>query len=484
MASSWSEKEVALWLQEQGFGEFEDAFVSNKIDGRAIVNLSKEDFDDLGVKLIGRRAALVAAIVECFGKCAASKVEAVPASYVTAEADDAHLAHERIKLFVGGLPESLSKETLHQELQQFAPVDEVIILLNPGTGTSKGSGFAFVVGKKNADALISAMRDRVVPSINKALKVDYALGEMDRLKLIRPFNSEVKLFIGNLPREYSREQLDDMLKKFKPKEIHCIPLKDGLNSKGSAFCMVSSMQVARQVIAELDGQYTIPGHESSFPVTVKVAESDQEKLLRKSWGGQGASIPMFQTQALTGSIGMNAMTMDPYFMMQQQQLQQQQLQQQQQLLQQQHYGGAAMGYDPMQQYSAAASGAYGPDHSQFPFNSSVMQPNMKLPGIGGGATHAGPPGANVFVFNLPLNLDEGALVQLFSRFGQIVSTRVCKDMTSRQSKGYGFVSFTQEQSALSACAALNGFVLGDKKLTVEIKDAGGRSRNSHRANPY
>jgi hypothetical protein len=154
MASSWSEKEVALWLQEQGFGEFEDAFVSNKIDGRAIVNLSKEDFDDLGVKLIGRRAALVAAIVECFGKCAASKVEAVPASYVTAEADDAHLAHERIKLFVGGLPESLSKEALQQELQQFTPVDEVIILMNPGTGTSKGSGFAFVLGKKNAEALM------------------------------------------------------------------------------------------------------------------------------------------------------------------------------------------------------------------------------------------------------------------------------------------------------------------------------------------
>jgi hypothetical protein len=40
----------------------------------------------------------------------------------------------------------------------------------------------------------------------------------------------------------------------------------------------------------------------------------------------------------------------------------------------------------------------------------------------------------VFVFNLPLNVDEAALVQMFSRFGQIVSTRVCKDITTRQSK--------------------------------------------------
>ena len=152
MTSSWSEQEVALWLQEQGFAEFEEAFVSNKIDGRAIVNLSKEDLEDLGVKLIGRRAALVAAIVECFGKCAANKVEAAPAAAWTA-ADD-YLANERIKLFIGGLTDSISKDMLQQELQQFAPVDEVIILLNPGTGTSKGSGFAFVVGKKNAEALM------------------------------------------------------------------------------------------------------------------------------------------------------------------------------------------------------------------------------------------------------------------------------------------------------------------------------------------
>jgi hypothetical protein len=47
-------------------------------------------------------------------------------------------------------------------------------------------------------------------------------------------------------------------------------MKEGI-SKGSAFCIVSSMQVARQVIAELDGQYTIPGFGSIAPVNVKVA---------------------------------------------------------------------------------------------------------------------------------------------------------------------------------------------------------------------
>ena len=166
MTSSWSEQEVALWLQEQGFGEFEDAFVSNKKDGRAIVNLSKEDLEDLGVKLIGRRAALVAAIVERFGRCAASKVAASSVSSVVAygQSDDSYLAQERIKLFIGGLTDGISKDMLHQELQQHAPVDEVIVLMNPSTGTTKGSGFAFVVGKKNADTLMYVPSPFPIPS--------------------------------------------------------------------------------------------------------------------------------------------------------------------------------------------------------------------------------------------------------------------------------------------------------------------------------
>lgn len=53
-------------------------------------------------------------------------------------------------------------------------------------------------------------------------------------------------------------------------DIHPIPVKEG-NSKGSAFCIVSSTQVARQVIAELDGKYTIPGFGGMAPVNVKVS---------------------------------------------------------------------------------------------------------------------------------------------------------------------------------------------------------------------
>ena len=62
-------------------------------------------------------------------------------------------------------------------------------------------------------------------------------------------------------------------------EIHAIPVKEGI-SKGSAFCIVSSMQVARAVIAELDGQYMVPGFGSVAPVNVKVHFLSQSVVLR------------------------------------------------------------------------------------------------------------------------------------------------------------------------------------------------------------
>ncbi len=195
----------------------------------------------------------------------------------------------------------------------------------------------------------------------------------------------------------------------------------------------------------------------------------------------------YQFHAQGGMAGMNAMGMDPYYMQQQQQ------QQQQQQHHQQQFGvhGATAGYDQMQQYAAAAGGVYGGDPSQYAYPSPAMgmaggMP-YKPPGIGGGVSHAGPPGANVFVHNIPFSVDESVLMQMFSRFGTIVSTRVVRDPTTQQSKGFGFVSFTQEQHALAACSALDGQMIANRKIKVEIKDSGGRGRNAgagSRANPY
>ncbi|CAN8270858.1 unnamed protein product [Cochlearia groenlandica] len=72
---------------------------------------------------------------------------------------------------------------------------------------------------------------------------------------------------------------------------------------------------------------------------------------------------------------------------------------------------------------------------------------------------------NIFIKNLDKSIDQKALHDTFSTFGDIISCKLAVD-SSGQSKGYGFVQFETEESAERAMAELNGMLLNDKKVYV------------------
>ncbi|PON82028.1 Polyadenylate binding protein [Trema orientale] len=72
---------------------------------------------------------------------------------------------------------------------------------------------------------------------------------------------------------------------------------------------------------------------------------------------------------------------------------------------------------------------------------------------------------NIFIKNLDKGIDHKALLDTFSAFGNILSCKVATD-SSGQSKGYGFVQFDNEESALKAIEKLNGMLLNDKQVFV------------------
>ncbi|KAL0073409.1 hypothetical protein J3Q64DRAFT_1733076 [Phycomyces blakesleeanus] len=72
---------------------------------------------------------------------------------------------------------------------------------------------------------------------------------------------------------------------------------------------------------------------------------------------------------------------------------------------------------------------------------------------------------NVFIKNLDPTIDNKALHDTFSAFGNIMSCKIALD-DSGNSKGYGFVHYETDEAAESAIKHVNGMLLNDKKVFV------------------
>ncbi|KAI7729408.1 hypothetical protein M8C21_010246, partial [Ambrosia artemisiifolia] len=72
---------------------------------------------------------------------------------------------------------------------------------------------------------------------------------------------------------------------------------------------------------------------------------------------------------------------------------------------------------------------------------------------------------NIFIKNLDKAIDQKALHDTFSTFGNIISCKIATDSTG-QSKGYGFVQYDSEEAAQKAIEKLNGMLLNDKQVYV------------------
>ncbi|XP_010549243.1 PREDICTED: polyadenylate-binding protein 2-like isoform X2 [Tarenaya hassleriana] len=72
---------------------------------------------------------------------------------------------------------------------------------------------------------------------------------------------------------------------------------------------------------------------------------------------------------------------------------------------------------------------------------------------------------NIFIKNLEKSIDNRALYDTFSFFGNVVSCKVACD-SSGESKGYGFVQFDNDESAQAAIDKLNGMLMNDKQVFI------------------
>ncbi|XP_019194171.1 PREDICTED: polyadenylate-binding protein 4-like [Ipomoea nil] len=72
---------------------------------------------------------------------------------------------------------------------------------------------------------------------------------------------------------------------------------------------------------------------------------------------------------------------------------------------------------------------------------------------------------NLYVKNFDCNLTEDLLREKFSRYGKVNSAVIMRDEEGN-SRGFGFVKFDSDEDAMKAVEALNGELIGSKRLFV------------------
>lgn len=84
-------------------------------------------------------------------------------------------------------------------------------------------------------------------------------------------------------------------------------------------------------------------------------------------------------------------------------------------------------------------------------------------------SNKGPQGSNLFVFHIPNNMTNLDMFHLFSPFGNLISVRIMVEKDTGRSRGFGFVSYDNPESAALAIKELNGYSIGNKRLKVQHK---------------
>ena len=73
---------------------------------------------------------------------------------------------------------------------------------------------------------------------------------------------------------------------------------------------------------------------------------------------------------------------------------------------------------------------------------------------------------DIYVGNLPYDVSDSDLQQLFEKYGTVASARVVMDRATGRAKGFGFVEMNDRAEAEKAIAGANGYDMGGRALRV------------------
>src|SRR3954454_2518479 len=74
----------------------------------------------------------------------------------------------------------------------------------------------------------------------------------------------------------------------------------------------------------------------------------------------------------------------------------------------------------------------------------------------------------LFVGNVSFNTTENDLQDLFAAHGTVVEANLMTDRLTGRPRGFGFVTMSTPEEAQAAISALNGEIVNDRALTINL----------------
>ncbi|KAI0244009.1 hypothetical protein L0F63_003908, partial [Massospora cicadina] len=75
--------------------------------------------------------------------------------------------------------------------------------------------------------------------------------------------------------------------------------------------------------------------------------------------------------------------------------------------------------------------------------------------------------AKLFIGSLAWGTDADSLRDAFCKYGEVTDSFVCRDRDTGRSRGFGFLTFSDEASAQAAIDEMNGYELDGRSIKVD-----------------
>ncbi|GAB4830596.1 hypothetical protein Ancab_020362 [Ancistrocladus abbreviatus] len=188
------------------------------------------------------------------------------------------------KLFVGGVPRTVTEEEIRRLFEEHGNVIEVVLVKDKRTFQQHEYCFVKYASMEEADTAIATLHNRYMfPGGVDPIRVKYADGERERLAV------QHKVYVNGLNKQASKEEIAEIFSHYGVVEDVYIMLDDFKQSRGCGFVGFSNRDMALAAISGLNGTYVMRGCDR--PLVVRFADPKKPRPAPDFREDHGSNVP-------------------------------------------------------------------------------------------------------------------------------------------------------------------------------------------------